>query len=187
VRNLAVGWVIAAFSLGGCNCLQPVLEGSSDAGLDAGRDAGPPPQCTTAAQCTAFLPQSLCSFSSDAGFSCIEQRCVFECTQGRSCAFDAGASCLDCTVPAVTACVSTGCGAATMQGQIESVSPGCQPGFTDVMLVPRGGCQWTVTDATGTKGTMTHLGSGQYVGQFQGLGTCVGVSLFTQVERVLFS
>ena len=75
-----------------------------------------------------------------------------------------------------------------MQGQVESTTASCQLGFTDVTLVPKGDCQWSVNEAsTGTKGVITRLGAGQYVGQFPGLGTCVGVSLFTQVERILFS
>jgi len=197
VRRCLAPWLVASavLALGGCQCLEPVAEVTPDAGkdggadagrLDAGTDAGAA-GCTTAADCAGPPGQSLCSFGTDAGYSCIDRRCVFECRQGRSCTFDAGASCLDCTVPSGTACLTLGCGAAVMQGQVEASTSACQLGFTDLMLVPQGGCQWEVSDATGARGTMTHVGSGQYVGQFAGLGTCVGVSLFTQVERVLFS
>ena len=202
-------FLVAALVLGvgGCQCLQPVGEGnpdgggadagsnldagsSPDAGVDAGApsDGGNPVQCTTAAQCIGARPaQSLCSFGPDAGFSCIDRRCVFECSPDRTCLFDAGTSCLDCVTPTATSCLNLGCGAATMQGQVESMTASCQLGFSDVMLQPLGGCQWAVTDTTGPKGVMTQVGGGQYVGQFTGLGTCVGMSLFTQVERVLFS
>ena len=197
-RGLGRWWVVSAvLALGGCQCLEPVAELTPDGGADAGRpdgggggDAGSDggaQGCATAGDCAGAVGQSLCSFGTDAGYSCIDRRCVFECSKGRSCTFDAGASCLDCSVPATTACLTLGCGAAVMQGQVEATTSSCQLGFTDLMLTPKGGCQWAVSDAAGAKGTMTHVGSGQYVGQFTGLGTCVGVSLFTQVERVLFS
>lgn len=189
--RIKVLWAAAMLSLGGCNCLEPVAEEKDGGGrLDAGRsdagDAGPAPACTTAAQCQgAFPAQSLCSFGGDAGFSCIDQRCVFECSRGRACTFDAGPACLDCS--SGTSCVEPACGAASLQGQVEAVTTGCQVGFTDVMLQPTGGCRWLVADATGTKGVVTRLGSGVYVGTFPNLGTCVGMSTFSQVERALFS
>jgi hypothetical protein len=207
----------AVLALGGCQCLEPVEEGkdaggpdaggldagtsSSDAGppdagiaaadagpMDAGHDAGVAPQCTSAAQCLGALPvQSLCNFGGDAGFSCIQQRCVFECTKGRACDFEpAGFACLACATPPVTACKSPSCGAAMIQGQVESSS--CNIGITDVLLSPLGtDCTWAMTDVTGARGTMTRLTNGEYVLQFRNGSTCVGVSLFTQVERVLFS
>ena len=201
-------FLVGVLSLGGCQCLEPVAEVSPDAGrdggvdagradagpIDAGTDAGPAqdgggPACTTVADCVGGLPsQSLCSFSADAGFSCIQERCVFECTKGRSCGFDAGpAPCLSCALPSSSSCAVAMCGfMATMQGQVESST--CTVPFTAVMLQPEnlGGCSWSVTDATGTRGVINFV-NGQYVGRFAGLGTCVGVSLFTQVERLVFS
>ena len=75
----------------------------------------------------------------------------------------------------------------TRQAQLETMTVGCTVGFTNVTWVPLGNCQWRVTDATGDKGVVTQLASGQYVGVFDAFGTCVGTSTFGQVERVVFS
>jgi hypothetical protein len=123
----------------------------------------------------------------DAGNSCIDGRCLYECVNGRTCGWDAGPACLACTTPSVLACETFGCGAAVRQGSVEGMSTSCQVPFTDVMLVPTGGCQYHVVSNGVTVGTVTQVSTGDYVGTFDGLGTCVGMTLFTQVERWLFS
>ena len=210
--SLLVAWVVG-LTLAGCNCSPPLVVpadggsagggsggsggsggtggsggGFGGSGGGSGADAGLR-ECTSAAQCTKAPPsQSLCSFTpSDAGNSCIDGRCVYECFQGRTCDFDAGTSCLACATPPATQCVQPGCGAMTLQVGVETVGPGCTVGFMNAMLVPLGNCQWKVTDATGDKGTITRLQNGHYVGTFTDHGTCVGANTFGQVERVVFS
>lgn len=155
--------------------------GGGSASVDGG------PACTTAAQCNAAPPsQSLCSFGgTDAGFSCIDQRCVFDCFKGRTCDYDAGPGCLACT--SSFSCLQTGCGAMVRQATLEAQTPGCGLTFTSLTLTPTGGCRYTATEGTTAVGTLTQLGAGQYVFTSPTLGTCVGSSTFGQVERAVLS
>ena len=67
-------------------------------------------------------------------------------------------------------------------------SAGCtQLPFTDAMLQPTGGCRYLVVVGGVTVGTIVQVANGEYVGQLDGMGTCVGSSLFTQIERWRFS
>ena len=104
--------LLFVLGLSSCQCLQPVDE---DAGMtlpDAAiQDAGP--ECTTAADCTG-TPRvtEWCRniLQSDAGFSCVDQRCVAQCadTAGQTCIQDRGVECLRC--PPTTSCIPPSCG-----------------------------------------------------------------------------
>lgn len=108
-------------AVSGCQCLQPVDEepvapdgGRADAGvIDAGlRDAGG--SCTRAADCSG--PARVVSWcgnfvpGGDAGFSCVDQRCVAQCGAyaGQTCVQDRGVECLRCPPPA--SCIPPSCG-----------------------------------------------------------------------------
>jgi hypothetical protein len=180
--------------LSGCTCFHPVYE-ALDAGeepLDAGPDASVPRpdggECSVPAHCSRPGPAtSLCPyFQRDGGFSCIDRTCTYECLPNRTCSTDAG--CLSCDTGG--SCESGASCGQTAAAAIESDN-GCPGGLMDLTLTPIAGhCGWTVSDtATGRViGTIYRLQDGTYLAHLDDYGgACTGTSLFTQVERWMFS
>jgi hypothetical protein len=208
----------AVLVVSGCQCFVPVDEPDSglpsgqDAGPDAGRDAGvmdagvdPGPVsdggCTTPTQCTGTQPTTRwCNTFVDAGFSCVEQACVWECPStaaGRTCTVNQGSYCLECG-DAGTACPQTGntCGTAlNVTATVEPDSscttwPGTTMPFTEVTLM-RGAsaqCRYVVSGTAQSLGEVWKLEGGDYVAFFPGFGGwCTGRSAFTGAARSIFS
>ena len=190
-----------------CHCLQPVEELREDggagggsgggsaggaAGGSAGGAAGGAPGdggCTAASQCPGPGPaMHHCGFAMDAGFSCVDQTCLFECFSGRTCDTRADAGCLTCG--AVRACApGTGCGFSAAASVLSH--NGCPAALPmDLQLAPLpGACGWVVTSSTGGDfGTLYRLDDGTLLAHFPSLGgTCTGFSQGQQVERWLLS
>lgn len=171
---------------------------SADAGTDAGTDAG----CTSAAQCTGSPGPGTqwCDTSPpDAGFSCVESTCLWECPltpAGRTCTVDQGSYCLRCG-DAGTTCPQTGnCGgsiaftATVEQGSSCTTWPGTTIPFTtvDLMRTASAQCRYFVSGAQQTLGEVWRLETGEYLAYFPGLGGwCTGRSAFTGVPRGIFN
>jgi hypothetical protein len=211
---------LAAAVFTSCQCFTPVDEpdggtedagtpdagvsrdaGAEDAGTDAGVDAGQPDSgCLQADQCTAG-PQpntQWCQTSPDAGYSCIQSTCVWECPftpAGRTCTVNQGTYCLECG-DAGTSCPQTGntCGAPlNAAAQVESDStcttwPGTSTPFTDVTLM-RGAsaqCRYLISGAGGALGELWKLEGGEYVAFLPGFGGwCTGRSAVTGAPRAI--
>lgn len=93
--------VVLLASFGGCQCFEPVGEGSPDAGRDAGaldggsRDAGP--ECVTASTCGPTGVSIPCPFGAQpAQRSCLDGRCVYDCVTPRTCSSATGSGDLSC-------------------------------------------------------------------------------------------
>lgn len=105
--------LLVVLSLSGCQCFQPVDEDAGVMLADAAvvQDAGP--ECSTAADCTG-TPRvtAWCQtiLQADAGFSCVDQRCVSQCSDsaGQTCFQDLDVECLRC--PPTTSCIPPSCG-----------------------------------------------------------------------------
>jgi hypothetical protein len=181
----------------GCQCFTPVDDGpGSDGGSPDGgspdgggaRDAGP--QCTTAADCPAVDPSVTCPFRSpDAGPSatCLERRCIAECTGSRSCTVEDGGTCLRCSTPASLKCAPTSCTplpnfcAFSLQGCADAGMNG-----TSWRVSRDSNCRMTVAgDGGALLGTWYDLDPGEAVAFFPALGGwCTGTDLFTGVPRM---
>lgn len=225
MRALALlGMTLAAAS--GCQCFVPVDEPDGglpeDAGTDAGRDAGLPDAggadagepdagqgdggCLRATQCTGGpQPTANQCFGSDAGFSCVQNTCLWECpistTAGRSCIVDMGSYCLRCGDDGGTTCPMSGttaCGGPVTMGTatVESAGAACAtwPGtslpFTDVdiMRTASAQCRYLLGGAGQSLGEVWKLDGYEYLAFFPGLGGwCTGRSAFTGAPRSIFS
>jgi hypothetical protein len=133
---------------------------------------------------------SLCGFVTvDAGFSCIDRVCVYDCQPGRTCDTALDAGCLTCGASRSCSAATTACN--FMQSGVVEADNGCPAGFgPDISLTPiPGDCAWRMTDASGRDlGTVHRLENGGFVLHVSVLGgTCTGFSLATQVERWLVS
>ena len=205
-RLFAVSLLI---SFAGCRCLEPVYEGedggagggtatgggssngggtSSGGGSALGGGGGSTGECNTNTDCTAAAPvDTLCNVNETMrGYSCIDHRCVYECDHSRTCDFNTDGGCLRCTAPAASACTNVMCGAMAYQAEVEQTA-GCDAPFDLVTLFPTGGCRYRAVQADGGEvGVFTQTGA-SIVGELPGLGTCVGASLFTQIERWRFA
>jgi hypothetical protein len=199
MRAALIGVLLSAAA---CQCLVPVTEhldggegggsgggAAGGAGGVAGGGTAGGPACAPA-QCPGPPPASShCSFGRDAGFSCIDEKCVFECFPGRTCDTADDAGCLTCATGRSCA-PATGCNwtaAARVIGD-----NGCAMSLpSDLMLTPLAGvCGWAVTDAaTGRAlGSIYRLDDGSLLAHLGDLGgTCVGFSQGMQVERWMFS
>ncbi|MBL8953010.1 MAG: hypothetical protein JNK82_19690 [Myxococcaceae bacterium] len=197
-----------SFAAAACRCYVPVIEGldSGTAGGSAAGTAGggataggtgtaggsgSAGACGSAAQCTQPGPaMSLCSFGqTDAGYSCIDSECVFECTRGRTCSTAEDAGCLACGA-ARSCATSPNCNRNAVAA-LDSDN-GCPMSFpSGLTLTPlANACGWTVTETgtTRTVGTVYQLDDGDFVAHIAELGgTCVGFALASQVERWLLS
>jgi hypothetical protein len=202
------GWLVAVLVASGCNCFAPVEEvrpdSGVDAGFDGGIDGGVDGGCARAIQCRQG-PQPTsgwCGPSPDAGFSCVERACVWECPlggAGRTCGVNMGSYCLECG-DAGTACPLSGtCGAPSTVGSA-SVEPGSTcttwPGtgipFTDVTLMRTASaqCRYMISQAAGAQGLgeLWRLDDGSYLTYFPGFGGwCTGRSAFTGAPRSIFN
>ena len=220
-------WIGALAVLSGCQCFLPVdepdggvdaghdagvarLDAGVDAGADAGSDAGfadagqPDSGCARATQCTAG-PQPTSTWCSgarpDAGYSCIERTCLWECplsSAARTCIVDQGSYCLRCGDDGGTACPLSGNCGAPMTTSAASVEPGssCRtwPGsgilFTDVTIMRTASaqCRYTISGAGRTLGEFWRLDDGEYLAFFPGFGGwCTGRSAFTGAPRGIFN
>lgn len=183
MRGLVVtAWLFAS----GCNCFVPVYEG--DAGQEP-KDAGS--GCSTAAQCTGARPaQSLCAFTSvDAGFSCIDTKCVYDCQPDRACTSNADAGCISCAGKA-TSCQRGPMGCGTTKVATVDTTNGCPGNLMDLTLTPIAGtCGWSIADTNTSRsvGTVYEVDDGYLVYIPELGGTCTGFALSTQVERWLLS
>lgn len=199
----------ALLTLAGCQCFVPVDEpdggapdagtdaGLPDAGVDAGTDAGSPGDggCALASQCTGG-PQPTSSWCNttqpDAGFSCVQSKCVWECplvTAGRTCTVNQGTYCLECgdagtMCPETTSCTSVGMMTATVESGAACTT------FTDVNVM-RGAsaqCRYFVNTNTSASGEIWRLPNGEYLAFFPSLGGwCTGRSAFTGAPRSIFN
>lgn len=208
-RPLWLGTTLALLS--GCQCLVPVAEPDAgpdvvlDAGRDAGTDAGLRSDggCTRATECTAGTQptNSWCATSPpDAGFSCVQSACLWECpltSAGRTCTVDQGNYCLNCG-DAGTACPLSGnCGgpSTTSTATVEPGSacttwPGTSTPFIDVSLMRTASaqCRYLVSGAGQNLGELWRLDDGEYLAYFPGFGGwCTGRSAFTGVPRGIFN
>jgi hypothetical protein len=199
----------------GCQCLVPVTEdggidaavnpstdAGSDAGLDggtdAGMDAGIPPSdagCALANECTAGpqLTSNWCNTTQpDAGFSCVQNKCVWECplvAAGRTCTVNQGTYCLECgdagtMCPETTSCNAMGSVMATVESGSSCTT------FTSVTVM-RGAsaqCRYFVNTNTNATGEIWRLPNGEYLAYFSELGGwCTGRSAFTGAPRSIFN
>ena len=219
-------WSILTLSVvSGCQCFTAVDEPDGgeavDGGVDAGRadagrtdagsvdagtvDAGPDAGCARATQCTSG-PQPTtqwCNTSRpDAGYSCIERTCLWECpigAPGRNCIVDQGSYCLRCG-DAGTACpLTTNCGgpSTSITASVESGAscttwPGTNIPFTEVTLMRTASaqCRYLASGVDGGQslGEVWRLNDGEYLANFPGLGGwCTGRSAFTGVPRGIFN
>jgi hypothetical protein len=200
------GLLLLSLVFGGCVCFQPVEEftdaGSSpDAGTGA-RDSGVPdarPECVTAADCrgtptvTRWCVRWLAG--EDAGFSCMDQKCVSSCGPfaGQTCAQDVGVECLRC--PPAQACIPPSCAAGfNYRFTVDDIACVGAPPFETGARVrfehTDGGCGsilWLQTDAG-------EVDIGRLYGQSaRGLsarsdvlgGTCLAAEMPTGAYRVL--
>lgn len=94
-------------ALAGCQCLEPVAEVPTDGGRrDGGVDAGP--ECRTAADCPKPNENVTCEFGGPAAArSCVDERCVFDCHEARTCSAKTGS--LDLVCDGGTSCQPTTC------------------------------------------------------------------------------
>jgi hypothetical protein len=161
-----------------CQCLVPVDEGD-DAGardasvVDAGRDAGVPDanvECVTPADCRGRpWATQWCLFPTpDAGFSCVNSRCVSTCSDVSNdvCTVDAGGDCLSCSRDG-TLCAADGCRDDAFTLRVSSVEcrPGAVPPFaTNAELtfasVRGASCLMAVTGLDGGVGFVTRSRTG---------------------------
>jgi hypothetical protein len=185
-----------------CQCLVPVNEdagGVMDAAVDAGRDAGifisdGGAECRTAADC-AMAPWSSrwCVFGIPAGLSCVEQHCISECAgdAGRTCTFDAGPECMECSTE-TPVCNGDTCPTAAFSATVSSME--CRQSFappfnTGEMLsfVPLHGasCEMSVISSTTGVGYVTRSAQdGRHFWFIRELGGwCVGEQLATGAIR----
>jgi hypothetical protein len=122
----------------------------------------------------------------DAGFSCIDNACLFECTKGRTCDTQADAGCLTCG-SARSCDTGSSCGTPRI-----ATSAGCTALGVNLHLVPlQGHCGWSVIDTNGDGGLfgeIYRLDDGEYVAHLPALGgTCTGVDTFGHVDRWIIS
>ena len=125
MRHLAL---VLLFAFPSCQCLQPVGE-DSDAGLDAGADAGTPPrECVRASDCAPVNPRDCAFGGRSAHRSCIDGTCVFDCQAARTCSMELG-SCLSCDA-GVPTCDAASCGLVN-DGAAGRLYRTCSPGASD--------------------------------------------------------
>jgi hypothetical protein len=158
---------------------------SPKCGVDAGTDAG---GCKYPADCPTLGLAAICAFSppSTAVPSCIDQRCIDECPGSRICTTspnDAGL-CLSCG--GLSDCPDQ-CGKAS-SGTLAINSVSCRPAVDAGILSQVSGWVSTVPAScnydVAPLGTMSHLTSGNSLGNFPALGgTCTGKNLVTGVPR----
>lgn len=186
-----------------CQCLEPVSEdaGSNagqfmDAGLDGGADAGRSDggeECLTAADCRATpWASNWCVFGTPPGLSCVGNRCVSECVAdaGRTCTYDAGPECMDCSDEAPL-CNADTCPTAAFSATVSSVE--CRPGVTPALstgmtlsFVPIRGasCEMSVSTNVAGLGQVVRGPNGRQYWFIRGLGGwCVGEELPTGAIR----
>lgn len=159
-----------------CNCFVPVSDDDAGAGggTGGGSGGGGGGGCSTASDCQAAAPSvHLCESGSSPGFSCIDRHCIFECSTGRACTFDAGSKCLDCTVPSATVCMTTSCGTSVRTATAAGATNNCQLPFNMISFRPTNGCQYVAElPDGGVAGTFTML-TAEGVWQVPGMGTCI--------------
>lgn len=193
---------VSLFAAASCNCLVPVYEfdggsgggtGGSAGGGAGGGVASSDGGCDAFTQCTGPRPaQSLCGFTQrDAGFSCIDRRCVYDCEPDRTCNTSGpDAGCLTCS-GAGTSCQAGPAGCGTSRTAVIDATNGCPGTLMDLTLTPiPGACGWTVTETSTGRvvGTVYRTENFEYLAYLPELGgTCTGFSLATQVERWLLS
>lgn len=157
--------------------------GSAGGGGGTFSDAG----CTQPSSCVG-MPASVpfCGAAGGLGWSCIENRCLWECNGGRVCDItqtpDGG--CLTCAATG-TSCRDRFCVANTRMATIESSSCGLV-GF--VTISGGAGCRYSAGGDAGVVGTFEELQGGEFLGEFPSLGgTCTGAMLPTGAERWVFN
>lgn len=212
-RRAAVPLAALLAVVGGCQCFQPVDErpdaGVRDAGLadagrpDAGLDASTPDagggfsadggvECLTASDCVGTpWSNQWCFFGVDAGFSCVDRRCVSEClAQPRvTCVVDAGSECLECG-GAMAICPLDTCGRSAFTATVSTVD--CRPGVTPMLrsgeqlsFVPVRGASCLLSVSAAARGFGQVLrGNGRHAWFVRELGGwCLGEELPTGAIR----
>lgn len=180
---------VAVCTNGVCGFVEAVCP-TPDAG--PGGDGG----CSAPAQCSGTQPTTNWCAQTDAGFSCVERKCLWECPQtgaGRTCVIDGG--CLTCAAQTVCPvnCSGTGNYATTVAaGAACTVWPGTTTPFTNVsvMRTASAQCHYTAFQTGGALqlGDIWRLSNGEYLTWFPAFGGwCTGRSAFTGMPRGIFN
>jgi hypothetical protein len=166
-----------------CQCLVPVDEGDDagardaavgdggagrDGGVDGGRDAGV--ECVRPADCRgrSWVTSWCLSGGGDAGFSCVNSRCVATCSEvsNDTCTVDAGGECLSCGRDG-TRCVVDSCMNDAFTLRVSGVE--CRPGVVAPLAdeaqltfasVRSASCLMAVTGPDGGLGFVTRAPQG---------------------------
>lgn len=198
---------VATCRFGYCGFYESVCP-RPDAGTDGGQgdggrpadggalDAGP---CTAAAQCTGSAPTSSWCAGSDAGFSCIERKCVWECpltNARRTCIVDGGyGGCLVCGAQTICPINCPGAGGyntVVESGSLCTVWPGTSIAFTNVTIMRTASaqCHYTAYQTAGAEqlGDIWRLSNDEYLAYFPSFGGwCTGRSAYTGAPRSIFN
>ena len=202
-----------AFALvAGCTCFTPVSEnpdsgrGGGSAGGSAGGAAGGSAGgsagggfvgdsgmghgdggCVQPGECVgtpANVP--FCGAAGGLGWSCIDNRCLWECNGGRVCDItqtpDGG--CLTCATGG-TQCRGRFCANNTRLAEVESSTCGLSGAVT---ITGGAGCRYQASGDAGVVGSFEELQGGEFLADFPSLGgTCTGSGLPTGLERWVFN
>ncbi len=210
VLSMRLGFVALLMCSVGCQCLFPVADGRDGGEMtDGGRcqpssecpplDAGPVADagaCTAPAQCFGTQPTTNWCYQTDAGFSCVERKCLWECPlggAGRTCAITDG-GCLACTTQTVCPinCSGVGYSATVESASACTVWPGTTIPFTDVtvMRTASAQCHYTAFQTAGAQqlGDIWRLSNDEYLAYFPSFGGwCTGRSAYTGIPRGIFN
>lgn len=205
MRTLRLAPLAALLLVGGCQCFQPVSEGpdGGEPTLDAGapdsgvRDAGLTDagnangECSSPADCTsAPWSSAWCgATSTDAGFSCIDHRCVSECFAAPQKTCAVSGDCLQCANEPDLCPLNT-CPTDAFTASVTSVE--CRPGVTPLLRVNEqlsfvpirdASCEMSVSGENRGLGQVTRSG-GRHSWFIRELGGwCVGEELPTGLVR----
>ena len=180
---------VTVLSLAGCQCLEPVNEGTTDSGVDAGTDAGTL-SCASSA-CVSTGDLTYCNGTE--GFSCVDDACLYECPEegaGRVCEVNQGSYCLECG-DAGTHCPLTGttaCGFSP-SGAVQVEAGSCDLTELTFMRTASAQCRYlTSLPDAGVLGELWKLEDQQYAAYFPALGGwCTGRPAYTGAPRAIIN
>jgi hypothetical protein len=194
VRRFLV--VAAAVSVTGC--FHAVDEPTKDAGIDAGADAGldagrhfTDGGCDAPDDCLGSrMPVMFCGIVAGAGWSCVDNACLWECNGGRTCETSESpdGGCIHCDTLG-TECRDSFCtNAGTRNATIDSSNCSAIAMGTAAVVSGGDGCNYSLTLANDRAlGGFQEVGGGDFLATFDPLGgTCTGAILPTGAERWVF-